>query len=152
MLLPRPDGTVGALTDTHVGQQQVLDAPYATARVRQQGTLEDGGRLTAAEVEQRFQPALGAQPPRPVTFVLYFQDDSDEFTPVSKLEIPKITAEITGHPAPEIVVVGHTDRDRCGPWGREHDDVREPRVVQTHGPERQDGSTRAGLPGHRGPE
>jgi outer membrane protein OmpA-like peptidoglycan-associated protein len=45
-----------------------------------------------------------------VTFVLYFLENSDDFTPASKLEIPKILAEIKGHPAPEIVVVGHTDR------------------------------------------
>jgi outer membrane protein OmpA-like peptidoglycan-associated protein len=110
VLLPGPDGTVGALTVTHEGQQRTLDAPYATARVQQQGTLEDGGRLTAAEVQRRFQPALSAQPPRPVKFVLYFLDNSDEFTPASRLEIPKISAAIAGRPAPEIVVVGHTDR------------------------------------------
>jgi outer membrane protein OmpA-like peptidoglycan-associated protein len=109
VLLPGPDGKVGSLTVTHEGQQQVLDVPYATARVQQPGTLE-GGRLTADQVQQRFQPALSAQPPRPVTFVLYFLDDSDEFTPLSKREIPKISAEIAGHPAPEVVVIGHTDR------------------------------------------
>jgi outer membrane protein OmpA-like peptidoglycan-associated protein len=110
VLLPGPDGTTGALTVTHEGQERTLDAPYATARVQQQGSLEDGGRLSADEVRQRFASALGAQPPRPVKFVLYFLDNSDEFTPASKLEIPKIFAEISGHPAPEIVVVGHTDR------------------------------------------
>jgi outer membrane protein OmpA-like peptidoglycan-associated protein len=110
VLLPGPDGTAGALTVTHDGQQRTLDAPYATARVQQQGSLADGGRLSADEVRQRFAPALGAQPPRPVKFVLYFLDNSDEFTPPSKLEIAKIFAEISGHPAPEVVVVGHTDR------------------------------------------
>jgi outer membrane protein OmpA-like peptidoglycan-associated protein len=110
VLLPGPDGKVGALTVTHEGQQRTLDAPYAAARVQRQGTLEDGGRLTAEQVQQGFAPALGAQPPRPVRFVLYFLDNSDEFTAQSKLEITKIFAEIAGHPSPEIVVVGHTDR------------------------------------------
>lgn len=110
VLLPGPDGKVGALTVTHEGQQRTLDAPYAAARVQRQGTLEDGGRLTAEQVQQGFAPALGAQPPRPVRFVLYFLDNSDEFTPQSKLEITKIFVEIAGHPSPEIVVVGHTDR------------------------------------------
>jgi outer membrane protein OmpA-like peptidoglycan-associated protein len=45
-----------------------------------------------------------------VNYVHYYLDDSDVFTPASKLEIPKISAEIAGHPAPEVVVVGHTDR------------------------------------------
>ncbi len=116
VLLPGPDGKVGALTVTHEGQQQTLDAPYATARVQQQGKLEDGGRLTAEQVQQGFQRALSAQPPRPVRFVLYFLDNSDEFTAQSKLEIPKISAEIAGHPSPEIVVVGHTDRVGTVPY------------------------------------
>jgi outer membrane protein OmpA-like peptidoglycan-associated protein len=110
VLLPGPDGSVGALSITLEGQQQTLAAPYAAARVRRQGQLEDAGRLTSDEVKQTFERALAAQPPRPVTFTLYFLENSDEFTPASKLEIPKILSEIRGHPSPEIVVVGHTDR------------------------------------------
>jgi outer membrane protein OmpA-like peptidoglycan-associated protein len=78
--------------------------------VTQHGTVEDGGRLTAEQVQQGFGAALSAQPPRPVRFVLYFLDNSDEFTPDSKRELTMILAEIAGHPSPEIVVVGHTDR------------------------------------------
>lgn len=110
VLLPGPDGSVGAVSVTHAHEQRTLDAPYATARVRQQGRLDDGGRSTSEQVQQVFAGALSAQPPRPVTFLLYFVENSDEFTPASKLEIPKIFAEIAGRPAPEIVVVGHTDR------------------------------------------
>jgi outer membrane protein OmpA-like peptidoglycan-associated protein len=110
VLLPGRDGKVGALTVTHEGRQHTLDAPYATARLQEQGKLEDGGRQSAEQVQQTFGGALGAQPLRPVTFVLYFLGASDEFTPESKQEIPKILTEIGAHPAPEIVVVGHTDR------------------------------------------
>ena len=110
VLLPGPDVTVGALSVTHAQQQRMLDAPYATARVLQEGRLDDGGRMTPEQVQQTFGQALGAQPPRPVTFLLYFAENSDEFTPESKLEIPKVFAEIAARPVPEIVVVGHTDR------------------------------------------
>jgi outer membrane protein OmpA-like peptidoglycan-associated protein len=110
VLLPGHDGKVGTLTVTHGDHHQTLDAPYAASRLQQEGKLEDGGRLSAEQVQQTFGPALAAQPPRPVTFTLYFLGDSDEFTPESKLEIPKIFQEIAGHPSPEIVVVGHTDR------------------------------------------
>jgi outer membrane protein OmpA-like peptidoglycan-associated protein len=110
VLLPGPDGTVGALTVEHEGQRRTLDAAYATSRLQQQGQLGDAGRVTPEQVRQTFESALGAQPPRPATFILYFLGDSDDFTPESKLEIPKILSEITGRPAPEIVVVGHTDR------------------------------------------
>ncbi len=110
VLLPGPDGKVGALSVTHEGHQQTLDAPYATARVQRQGQLEDGGRMAAEQVQQTFARALDAQPARPVRFILYFLGDSDEFTAESKPEIPKVLKEIAGHPSPEIIVVGHTDR------------------------------------------
>jgi OmpA-OmpF porin, OOP family len=110
VLLPGPDGAVGALTVEHEGQQRTLDAAYATTRLQHQGRLEDAGRTAPEQVRQTFEGALGAQPPRPVTFILYFLGDSDELTAESMLEIPKILAAISGRPAPEIVVVGHTDR------------------------------------------
>lgn len=110
VLLPGRDGKVGALTVTHEAQERRLDAPYASSRLQERGKLEDGGRQTAEQVQRTFGGALGAQPPRPITFVLYFLGASDDFTPESKQEIAKILSEIGSHPAPEIVVVGHTDR------------------------------------------
>jgi outer membrane protein OmpA-like peptidoglycan-associated protein len=109
VLLPGADGRAGAITVTHAGREVTLDQPYATATVKEEGRLETG-RTTAEEAQARFGPTLAVLPPRPVTFVLYFLENSDEFTPESKLEIQKIFPEIARHPAPEIVVVGHTDR------------------------------------------
>jgi outer membrane protein OmpA-like peptidoglycan-associated protein len=110
VLLPGPEGTAGTVTVTHQGQQRVLDVPYASTHLREEGRLEDGGRHSADQVQQLFGDALRAQPPRPVTFVLYFLGDSDQLTPDSQQEIPKIMQEIGRHPAAEIVVIGHTDR------------------------------------------
>ena len=109
VLLPGADGKTGALTVTHAGQQATLDQPYATAQVKDPGEIARG-QADPAAIRQAFAPALGAQPPRPVTFRLYFLEDSEQFTPESKQEIQKIFPEIAAHPAPEIVVVGHTDR------------------------------------------
>jgi len=109
VLLPGADGHVGAVTVRHAGQTETLSTPYATATVRQEGRLETG--VTDAEqVRSTFGAALDAQPPRPVTFRLYFLGNSDELTEESKQELAKILPEIARHPAPEIVVVGHTDR------------------------------------------
>jgi outer membrane protein OmpA-like peptidoglycan-associated protein len=109
VLLPGADGRAGAITVTHAGREVTLDQPYATASVKQEGRIETG-RATAEEAQARFGSTLAALPPRPVTFVLHFLGNSDEFTPESKLEIQKIFPEIARRPAPEIVVVGHTDR------------------------------------------
>ena len=109
ILLPGRDGKTGRLAVTHEQQERLLDAPYASSRLQQQGTLEDGGRLTAEQVHQRFGDVLSALPPRPTTFVLYFLEN-ETFTPESTREIARIQEEIRRHPAPDIVVVGHTDR------------------------------------------
>jgi outer membrane protein OmpA-like peptidoglycan-associated protein len=109
VLLPGADGRTGALTVTHGDRTLTLDQPYATATVKQEGSLEAGG-VSAEEAQARFGPALAALPPRPVTFVVHFLGNSDEFTAESRLEIAKILPEIAARPAPEIVVVGHTDR------------------------------------------
>jgi OmpA-OmpF porin, OOP family len=109
VLLPGADGKTGALVVTHAGHQRTLDSAYATARVKDPGGFARG-QADATAVREAFAPALSAQPPRPVTFVLYFLGDSDNLTPESTVELQKILPEIAKHPAPEIVVVGHTDR------------------------------------------
>jgi outer membrane protein OmpA-like peptidoglycan-associated protein len=109
VLLPGKGPTPGALTVTSGGEQKVLDQPYAAARVTRSGSVADQ-KSSDAEVRATFGPALAAQPRRPLSFYLYFLADTDEFTPESKQVVTQIFAEIARRPAPEIVIIGHTDR------------------------------------------
>jgi outer membrane protein OmpA-like peptidoglycan-associated protein len=109
VLLPGKDGKTGALTVESEGKKQTLDTPYAAARVKNVGSV-DGFKSSETEVKQDFGPALEAQPKRPVSFFLYFRTDTDEFAPESKALVNQIFAEIARRPAPEIVIIGHTDR------------------------------------------
>ncbi len=109
VLLPGKDGKTGALVVDSQGQQQTLDTPYAAARVKNVGSVE-GFKSSETDVKQDFGPALEAQPKRPVSFYLYFQTDTDEFAPESKALVNQIFAEIARRPAPEVVIIGHTDR------------------------------------------
>ena len=109
VLLPGKDGKTGALTVESEGKKQTLDKPYAAARVKNVGSV-DGIKSSEAEVKQDFGPALEAQPKRPVSFYLYFQRDTDEFAPESKALVNQIFAEIARRPAPEVAIIGHTDR------------------------------------------
>lgn len=109
VLVPDADGKTGSLSVIHGAQQEVLAAPYASARIRQEGQLETG--TTSEEVvKQIFADALAAQPARPVSFLLYFLEGKDELTPESQRAIRQVFAEIARRPSPEIVVIGHTDR------------------------------------------
>jgi outer membrane protein OmpA-like peptidoglycan-associated protein len=86
----------------------MLDKPYTAAR------YEDGGKVETApvaqeEVRKTFAIAIAARPARPVSFLLYFQEGTDEYTAESKNAFEKIFAEIARRQAAEVAVIGHTD-------------------------------------------
>jgi OmpA-OmpF porin, OOP family len=105
----KDEHATGALTVESGTKQAVLDQPYAAARVKEPGQVESG-TATPQEVQQVFGAALSAQPARPVSFVLYFLENRDDLTAESKQALTRVIDEIGRHPAPEIVVIGHTDR------------------------------------------
>ena len=115
VLMPGQDGKTGVLSVESGGQQAVLDQPYAAARVKEPGRVE-AGTVTEQEARQAFSAALAAQPGRPTSFILYFLEGRDELTPESKQVIGSILAEIAQRPAPEIIVIGHTDRVGTVPY------------------------------------
>jgi outer membrane protein OmpA-like peptidoglycan-associated protein len=110
VLVPDADGTTGAVAVTNPrGGTSVLSKPYAAA------LLERGDRVEAPsvgreEVAKLFSYAITAQPQRPVSFLLYFLQDTDEYTPESKDAFEKVFAEIARRKVAEIAVIGHTDR------------------------------------------
>jgi outer membrane protein OmpA-like peptidoglycan-associated protein len=108
VLLPDKEGKVGTVVVQNPRGNTVLNSAYAAAR-----STPDGGvqRDTASqnEVKEVFNGALTAQPPRPISFMLYFESGTDEFTEQSKLEVKRLLAEMARRQAPDISVIGHTD-------------------------------------------
>jgi outer membrane protein OmpA-like peptidoglycan-associated protein len=115
VLVPDQEGKTGALAVESGGQQTVLDWPYASARVTEPGRVQPG-TISEQEARQAFGAALGAQPARPASFILYFLEGRDELTPDSRALLARILDEIARRPAPEIVVIGHTDRVGAVPF------------------------------------
>jgi OOP family OmpA-OmpF porin len=109
VLLPDQAGKTGALSVTHGDQVHVLDTPHTGTHIKEPGQIEKRA-VTPEEVRQAFGPALAAQPPRPMSLTLYFLEGRDELTPDSKQVIQSVLAEIARRPAPEVIVIGHTDR------------------------------------------
>ena len=102
VLLPGQDGHApGALTVESGGKQATLDQPYEAARVKEPGNVEPG-TVTPEQVQQAFGPALAAQPPRPVSFILYFLENRDELTPESKPILTQVIAEIAHFPTRSV--------------------------------------------------
>ena len=108
VLLPHADGTAGAVVMKQGEKQALLDKPYAAATSSGQGPVT--GQESAESVKQRFGAALGAQPPAPKSYTVYFMLNSDDFTEESKAVVTAMLAEMKSRPSPEITVIGHTDR------------------------------------------
>jgi len=108
VLVPDRDGKVGTLVVTGSEGSTTLNQPYAAARGDATGNTERRS-VTEGEVKTMFAGAIAAQPMRPVSFLLYFQEGSDEYTPESKEAFEKVFAEVARRKAAEIVVIGHTD-------------------------------------------
>jgi len=109
VLLPDADGGVGQVLVTTSSDAATLDRAYAVADILSDGKVVQG-EASAESVRQRFAAALSAQPPPPVSFNVLFVFDKDELTPESTAQFERIKAALASRPAPEIVVIGHTDR------------------------------------------
>ena len=89
------------------GKRTVLNQPYAASRI---GPDAGPTRLSEQEVKSAFSFALGSIPARPASFLLYFITGTDQLTEESKVELERMLRELSQRPAPDILVIGHTDR------------------------------------------
>jgi outer membrane protein OmpA-like peptidoglycan-associated protein len=102
------DGHIGTIVVDVGGDKRVIHAAYAAQRVKADGSVVPE-QLDAKRVRDEFGPTLAALPIPPATFTLYFHHDSDELTADSESQVARIMSEVKRRPAPEIVVIGHTD-------------------------------------------
>lgn len=118
VLLPDENGPKGSVVVGQAGRAAVLDTPMTAARVDNQGRVEKEP-ITQAEVEKHFAEALAAMPPKPVSFILYFEEGSTVVLKDSQNTLSELFAEVAKRQAVEVVVTGHTDT-----LGRESDNDR----------------------------
>jgi len=109
VILPPPEGAKVGGVIVHRGEDQImLDHAYAATRIDSSGKLA-GMRMDSVTVKAQYAATLEALPGKPASFLLYFLEGKDEFTPESKAEVERILAELKRRPSPDIVVIGHTD-------------------------------------------
>src|SRR2546428_13846214 len=108
VLLPDKEGKVGTVVVQGQKGKAVLNTAYATARTTTDGGVQRG-TASQSEVKDVFSSALAAQPPRPVSFTLYFESGSDEFTKQSNQEVKGFFAQVARRQAPAIPAICATD-------------------------------------------
>lgn len=108
VLLPEAGGKSTAITVTGKTGSAVLAEPYAQAIVSANETTT--GRVDADWVSTRYGEVMKATPAPPQKLLLYFASGSNELTPESARLLATIRRELAARPAPELLVIGHTDR------------------------------------------
>jgi OOP family OmpA-OmpF porin len=109
ILLPDPEGKVGAVIVHSATGQQTINKAYSGVDVTQGGAIEKT-MDSQSSVETRYSQLLAARPPRPRTFTIFFLFDSaTDLAPESLATVKELKAVLATWPAPELVVVGHTD-------------------------------------------
>jgi outer membrane protein OmpA-like peptidoglycan-associated protein len=107
VLLPDRDGRVGEIEVRTARGSAELKEAYAAARVKDAVPVAE--KTDVAAVTQRYGKVLDALPTRPQRYTLNFEFGSDRLTAASRAMVPGIQADLRRFPAPEVVVIGHTD-------------------------------------------
>jgi outer membrane protein OmpA-like peptidoglycan-associated protein len=109
-LLPDSNGKVGAVIIKTAKGEQLLQTAYASAEISNRGHISIK-QVEAGDVHERYKLTLAALPAKPASFTVYFVSGSDkELTPESVPVLEQLKAALASRPAPEIMVIGHTDR------------------------------------------
>lgn len=104
-LLTSPDGTLGKVTVTSPQGSQVLTQDHTAAALDGKSPPFE---VTPEKIQKDFGAALGARPPLPEQFLLYFNQGS-ELTAESKLVLERLLARAKTRTSLDISVIGHTD-------------------------------------------
>jgi outer membrane protein OmpA-like peptidoglycan-associated protein len=110
ILLPSADGSRSAVIVHSVKGDRLMDRAYASLEVTPSGTFSDLA-LSESQVRERYASLLDAQAPRPRSFLLYFVTGSDsKLTTESQQTLTGLQDFLQSRPAPEVTLIGHTDR------------------------------------------
>lgn len=108
VLLPEADGTPSAVVvRARQGGELVLDQPYAMARIERARVTAEAS--DAASVTKRYRAVIDALPVKARSYTLNFEFGKTQLTSESRNLLDRILLEMRELPAPEMILVGHTD-------------------------------------------
>jgi outer membrane protein OmpA-like peptidoglycan-associated protein len=109
VLLQDEHGATGAVAVGEGAQATILQTPLSAAHVTAQGRITQAV-MTQEAVARTFATTLAAQPPTPLSFLLYFEEGSTRVMAESQATLAALFAEVARRQAVEVQVTGHTDR------------------------------------------
>jgi outer membrane protein OmpA-like peptidoglycan-associated protein len=109
VLLPEENSAPSAVTVGEGAAQAILEVPLSAVAVDARGNVEKTN-VTTEEINRTFADALAAQPPKSMSFTLYFDTNSTEVSAAARPVLAELFAEVAKRAAVEVQVTGHTDR------------------------------------------
>jgi outer membrane protein OmpA-like peptidoglycan-associated protein len=128
VLLPNADGKASAVIIRTGAAETVLDHPYRVAAIDAAGRVRVGDGDPVA-LRGKYAATLDALPQPAAVFLLYFDTATETLVPESAARLDQIKAQLARRPAPEILVIGHTDT--VGGAGSEANDALSLRRAQS---------------------
>jgi outer membrane protein OmpA-like peptidoglycan-associated protein len=110
VLVQDADGKVGQITVTTKGGAKTLTAQNTVVEVTGSGESPSNPKtIDQSQIDSLFADSLKALPLEPVSFLLYFLNNSTELTAMSKSHIPEVLSLFNNREYYEISIIGHTD-------------------------------------------
>jgi outer membrane protein OmpA-like peptidoglycan-associated protein len=111
ILLPDEDGNVGEIVvKANEGKSMVVDkAGYKTEVSFATSTPSVPKVVSKEEIDKKLKNIKEVEPLKPISFLLYFKNNSIELTDESKNELDNILKEIKKREPCEISLIGHSD-------------------------------------------
>lgn len=117
-LLPDADGKVGALIVTGDNGSEVrLNQAYGSVRV--QGSNAEFRQSNAAEVTERYRATLAATPIAARSYILRFASEKTTLLPEAQPTLKAVFDDYRKRPAPEVIIIGHTDKSGDAKYNEE---------------------------------
>ena len=115
ILLNNEEGTVGKINVSSASETFVLDQSGQAITMSSSKEVPSQPFLLKDDVIQKsFHRALGAHPEKPLKYIVFFESDTIDISPKSLKKYKKfrtaIATSIASRVAPNIKVIGHTDR------------------------------------------
>ena len=110
VLVQDTDGKVGQVTVTTRGGAKTLTVPSTMVEVTGVGkSPSDPKKIDQSRIDSLFTDSIKALPLEPVSFLLYFLNNSTKLTAESKSFIPEVLTLVNKRDFYEISIIGHTD-------------------------------------------
>jgi outer membrane protein OmpA-like peptidoglycan-associated protein len=107
ILLPDREGHVGVIEVTTASGTTEITEAFSSTRIS--GTKIVAEKIGQDEVKRRYGKVMEGLPASPQRSILNFESGSDRLTAQSEALVPGILNDLKQFPAPEVVVIGHTD-------------------------------------------